>query len=152
MHQLRKTRRWHMVVVANDHHVPFHDESALALFKHFLRRERPEWLILNGDFQDFWEVSRFDLTPRGGKEFKEEIAIGKTILRSFRRILPKARITWVEGNHEFRLRRYLIQNARVLYGVPGLTVPELFDLKLASKFTDNFIRLGHFHVGQKALL
>src|SRR5216683_5682944 len=158
MPKRRKTRRWQMVVVANDFHIPFHDEMALALFERFLREEEPEWLILNGDVQDFWEVSRFDLTPRAGKEFREEIAIGKTILRSFRRDLPKARITWIEGNHEFRLRRYLIQNARVLYGVPGLSVPELFGLKdigieyvachpLASKFTDNFIRVGSLYVG-----
>ena len=58
-----------MVVVANDFQIPFHDEKALALFKLFLRRERSDWLILNGDFQDFWESSSFDLTPRTGKEF-----------------------------------------------------------------------------------
>ena len=45
-----KTRRWQMVVVANDFHVPFHDEGALALSRRFLRSERPDWLILNGDF------------------------------------------------------------------------------------------------------
>jgi predicted phosphodiesterase len=156
--QSPKNRRWQIVAVANDFHVPFQDEAALALFKRFLRRERPDWLILNGDFHDFWEISRFDLTPRMGKEFREEIAIGKQILRSFRDILPRARITWIEGNHEFRLRRYLIQNARALYGVPGLSVPELFGLKaldieyvachpLASRFTDNFIRVGALYVG-----
>lgn len=152
------TRRWQMVVVANDFHVPFHDEAALAAFRRFLRRERPHWLILNGDFMDFWEISRFDLTPRGGKDFRDEIQIGRKILRSFRRLLPRARITWIEGNHEFRLRRYLIQNARALYGLPGLSVPELFGLKAlrieyvachpaASKFTDNFIRVGSLYVG-----
>ena len=46
----RKTRRWQMVVVANDFHVPFYDEGALALSRRFLRSERPDWLILNGDF------------------------------------------------------------------------------------------------------
>src|SRR3989441_4697172 len=153
-----KTRRWQMVVVGNDFHVPFHDERALALFRRFLRRKKPDWLILNGDFCDFWEISRFDRVPRTGKEFREEIQIGKTILRSFRRILPHARITWIEGNHEFRLRRYMIQNARELYGLPGLSVTELFDLSRlrveyvachpsASRFTDNFIRVGSLYVG-----
>lgn len=147
-----------MVVVANDFHVPFHDEAALALFRRFLRRERPDWLILNGDFTDFWEISRFDLTPRGGKGLREEIRMGARILRSFRRLLPRARITWIEGNHEFRLRRFLIQNARELYGLPGLSVPELFGLErlrieyaachpAASKFTDNFVRVGPLYVG-----
>ena len=59
---------------------------------------------------------------------REEIADGRKILSAFRRDLPRARITWIEGNHEFRLRRYLIQNARVRYGVPGLSVPELIGL------------------------
>jgi UDP-2,3-diacylglucosamine pyrophosphatase LpxH len=149
---------WKLVVVANDFHIPFHDEAALALFRRFLREEKPKWLILNGDVHDFWEISRFDLTPRIGQDFRDEIALGKAILRDFRRLLPRTRITWIEGNHEFRLRRYLIQNARELYGVPGLSVPELFDLKrlkidyvachpAASRFIDNFIRVGNLYVG-----
>jgi hypothetical protein len=147
-----------MVVVANDFQVPFHDPKCLALLNLFLEREQPAWLILNGDFQDFWEISSFDLVPRGGKRFLREIEIGKGILTEFRRILPRARITWIEGNHEFRLRKYLMRNARELYGLKSLSVAELFSLpklrieyvpchKSASKFTDNFIRVGDLHVG-----
>jgi hypothetical protein len=155
-HHPSKTRQ--LVVIANDFQVPFHDERALGLFKRFLKRDKPRWLVLNGDFQDFWEISSFDLVPRAGKAFLEEIAIGRRILRSFRQLLPKARITWLEGNHEFRLRKYLLANAPELQGLPGLTVPDLFrlkDLKIdyvpchpgASKFTDNFIRVGNLYVG-----
>src|SRR3990172_13104828 len=115
MSKSRKKRHCKKVVIANDFHVPFQNEAALALFRRFLRRERPHWLILNGDFQDFWEISRFDRVPRTGKEFREEIQIGKAILVSFRRELPRARITWIEGNHEFRLRKFLLQNAHKLY-------------------------------------
>jgi len=157
VHRSRRTT-YQLAVIANDFHIPFHDERALLLFKLFLRRERPDWLILDGDFQDFWEISSYDQAPRTGKEFREEIEMGKRILRSFRRSLPHARITWIEGNHEFRLRKYLIQNARELYGLPGLSVPDIFDLRrlkieyvacheLASKFTDNFIRVGSLYVG-----
>jgi UDP-2,3-diacylglucosamine pyrophosphatase LpxH len=149
---------YQLAVIANDFQVPFHDEKALLLFKLFLRRERPDWLILNGDFQDFWEISRYDQTPRTGKEFREEIDLGKKILRSFRRSLPRARITWIEGNHEFRLRKYLIQNAKELYGLPRLSVQDIFDLdrlgieyvpchEMATKFSDNFIRVGGLYVG-----
>lgn len=147
-----------MVVVANDFHVPWHDEHAVALLQLFLRKEKPEWLILNGDFTDFWEISRFDLTPRTGKALIEEIRIGKEILKSLRSTLPRARITWIEGNHEFRLRKYLIKQAPELYGLRGLSVPELFGLDrlnieylpchpLASRFTDNFIKVGNLYVG-----
>jgi Calcineurin-like phosphoesterase len=150
--------RYQLAVIANDFQVPFHDERALLLFKLFLRRERPDWLILNGDFQDFWEISSYDLTPRSGKDFRREVEAGKAILRSFRRTLPQARITWIEGNHEFRLRKYLIQNAKELYGLPGVSVPDIFGLRalkidyvpcheLATRFTDNFIRVGGLYVG-----
>ena len=93
MTQRTKTSPYRLALIANDFQIPFHDEKALLLFKMFLRRERPDWLILNGDFQDFWEISSYDLTPRGGKDFKREIEIGRSILRSFRRSLSDARIT-----------------------------------------------------------
>ena len=147
-----------MAVIANDFQIPFHHKQALKLFMRFLKHEQPDWLILNGDFQDFWEISTFDQTPRGGEDLNEEIAAGKDILKSFRWTLPKARITWLEGNHEFRLRKYLMRNAKELYGFTSLTVPELFGLQnlkidyvrckpASSKFTDNFIRVGNLYVG-----
>src|SRR3989442_3735273 len=158
MARRQKPTPYQLAVIANDFQIPFHDEKALLLFKMFLRREGPDVLILNGDLQDFWEISSYDLTPRSGKEFEREIEIGRTILRNFRRSLPRARITWTEDNHEFRLRKYLIQNARELYDLPGVSVPNIFDLKrleieyvacheLATKFSDNFIRVGDLYVG-----
>ena len=65
-----KSPIYQVAVIANDFQIPFHDEKALLLFKMFLRRERPDWLILNGDFQDFWEISSYDSTARTGKEFR----------------------------------------------------------------------------------
>ena len=156
--QQKNKAKWIMVVVANDFQIPFHDHDALALLNLFLKKERPEWLILNGDFQDFWEISSFDLTPRTGKELVEEIRMGTKILKSFRHILGTGRITWIEGNHEFHLRKYLIHKAKELYGLPRLSVPELFGLKdldieyvpchpMASRFMDNFIQVGNLYVG-----
>jgi hypothetical protein len=134
-----KTSLYRLAVIANDFQIPFHDERALLLFKMFVRRERPDWLILNGDFQDFWEISRYDQTPRTGKDFKQEIEIGKRILRSFRRSLPHSRITWIEGNHEFRLRKYSIRNAREFYGLPGLPVKEIAE-RFIARHSEDFER------------
>ena len=72
-----KTCRYELAGIANDFQIPFHDENVLLLLKLLLRRERPDWLILNGDFQDFWEISSYDHTPRSGQEFKREIETGK---------------------------------------------------------------------------
>jgi len=149
---------WQLVIIANDFQVPFHDPKALILLELFLKRERPEWLILAGDFQDFWEISSFDTAPHSGKRLLQEIELGTNILKGFRRTLPQARITWLEGNHEFRLRRYLMKHARELYDLPALTVPELFGLKdlrieyvacdqRASKFTGTHVQVGNLYVG-----
>lgn len=50
-----------LVAIANDFQTPFHDIMVISLFRLFLRRERPDWLILNGDFQDFWEIPSYAL-------------------------------------------------------------------------------------------
>lgn len=153
-----KIRPYQFVVIANDFQIPFHDEKALFLLNVFLKRERPEWLVLAGDFQDFWEISSFDSAPHSGRQLLREIELGTQILKSFRRILPRSRITWLEGNHEFRLRRYLMKNARELSELPALTVPELFGLRKlgieyvpcdrrATKFTGTHIQVGNFYVG-----
>lgn len=34
----------------------------------------------------------------------------------------------IEGNHAFRLHNYLIQNAKGLYGLPGVSAPDFFGL------------------------
>ena len=65
-----KTSPYQLAVIANDFQIPFQGEEALLVFKMFLRRERPDWLILNGDSQDFWELSSYDSTARTGKEFR----------------------------------------------------------------------------------
>ncbi len=44
-----KTFPYQLAVIANDFQIPFQDEEALLVFKMFLRRERPDWLIMNGD-------------------------------------------------------------------------------------------------------
>ena len=39
-----------MAVVANDFHVPHHDNKALKLLEIFLADQKPEVFIINGDF------------------------------------------------------------------------------------------------------
>ncbi|MDA2921156.1 metallophosphoesterase, partial [Desulfobacterota bacterium AH_259_B03_O07] len=153
-----KQTQYEMAVVANDLHVPHHDEKALKLLERFLVDQQPDVFIINGDFLDMWEVSQFDRVPKFGKSLTQELKEGRKMLQRFRKILPKAKIIYIEGNHDFRLRKYLIRNAPELYGLPGLSIPDLLGLKElniiykpvkegANKFSDNWIRLGDLYVG-----
>ncbi len=94
---------------------------------------------------------------------KQEFDFGNAILKEWRRILPEARIVYIVGNHDFRLRKYLIDFAKEIYdfidfpvllGLPELNI-EFVDLpKNFGRFTDNFIEfngilIGHFDRASK---
>ena len=144
------------LVVAGDFHVPYHDPVLLDLFLEFLTDFQPDILVINGDFLDCFAISRFDKVPHHDS-LKNEIEIGKVILTRIRKAIPDAEIYMVEGNHEFRLRQYLIKNAQELYELS----PTLADyLKLeefgvewvgtkatASKWIDTYKRFGQLYVG-----
>lgn len=120
--------KYEKVLVAGDWHIPFHDEKVNELFFKFAKHERPDWVILDGDLLDFWEISKYDRVPRYGKTFEEEIDIAKAFLKRLRKLLPNARITLIEGNHEFRLKSFIVKHAPQLYGV--MPIEKLLDLKL----------------------
>jgi len=153
-----KHKKYEMIVVANDFHVPFHDPKAEKLLEKFLADQKPDLFIINGDFLDMWDISSFDRTPKFGSPLLEELKMGRKILERFRKLLPKTKITYIEGNHEFRMKKLLIRKAPELYGLPGFSVPEMLGLKDldityiavtkgASSFTDNWIRLGDLYIG-----
>ena len=158
MKTTRTKTKYEMAVVANDFHVPFHDPKATKLLEKFLADQKPDLFVINGDFLDMWEISQFDRNPKFGRPLLGEIEEGKKILKRFRKILPKAKIIYVEGNHEYRLRKYLIRKAPELYGLPGLSISDLLDLKNlgitykavkegANKFSDNWIKMGYLYIG-----
>lgn len=149
---------YEMIVVANDFHIPFHDKKAIELLKLFLKKEQPQKLVLNGDIMDCFEISRFDKVPINGKKLKDEIVITRQLLSEFKKICPKTEITYIFGNHEFRLRQYIIKNAKELYGLDGLNIADQLHLKelgikyiepkeYSNKFTDTFIKIGDLYIG-----
>lgn len=155
---LFKNKDWEMGVSFSDVHVPFHDRNAVALLCKFLRDHKPNYLVINGDFMDCWDISRFDRTPRKGPLLKDEFKMAHDLLAEFRKIVPKARIVYVAGNHELRLRKYVIQNAKELHGIEGLSIQEQLHLKdlnieyvdfpeQVTSFDHNFVKIGELFIG-----
>lgn len=144
------------LVAASDFHIPFYDPILLDLFYHFLADFKPDILVINGDFLDCASISKFDKVPHRHR-FKNDLEIGKKILRKFRDILPNAEIYYIEGNHSFRLRQYIIRNAPELYEIyPTLKdLLELDQLRIewigtkesASRWIDTYKRFGQLYIG-----
>ena len=89
----RKTARQKIAVIG-DLHVPFHDKAALAAF--VTREKDSDLCIVNGDFQDFYSVSRF--TKYEHINFEDEAAEVQIVMETLSQTFPKVLI--VEGNHD----------------------------------------------------
>jgi len=138
-------------IVINDLHIPFQDKKVLSLVEDCIEDFKPKHLFLNGDIADFWEISKFSKDPREGSTFREELRLVESELSILRDLAKE--VTYVEGNHELRLRNYLERNAKELIGLKGLTIEEQLDLSglkinyIRTKGKEAFVRYGDFLIG-----
>ena len=142
----------------SDLHFPFVHDGALEKSLSLIEREEPDCIIIGGDLIDAWEISKFDRVPNFSKLLKEEITLAWSFLSDLRKKHPLADIFYTEGNHDFRIKSYVIRNAPALYDADFL--PQQLQLNqlrikwIASKegsarWTDTYvdvdgIKLGHF--------
>ena len=95
-------------VVIGDNQIPFHDPLATDLFFKFLGDYKPDVIILNGDVIDFYKLSHYTRSPLHKFSLMDEIHQTQQFLLQLRQLCPNAEITWIEGNHEFRLKSSLL--------------------------------------------
>lgn len=113
-----------------DTHIPFHSEShynlMLEIAKDVDKSIGISEVNILGDFLDFYW---FSLHPKGPAStqikhnLQDEIYEGIQKLKELRALFPKAKINFIEGNHEYRMVRYLITKCPELYDL--YTLPEL---------------------------
>lgn len=77
-------------------------------------------VTLLGDYADMYNVSSHAKDPRLFQLLTDEIEDVLNGLDELDQAFPRARKTYIEGNHEFRLERYLIDKAPALFGVTDL--------------------------------
>ena len=157
--------KYEVAVVLGDVHIPFEDKRALDLVLNYCESRQPDSIILMGDVLDCYEISDFLKDPERGLRFPEEVKEGRRRLEELRKRCPKARITYIQGNHEHRLTKYVIRNAGGLRGLDGLSIPGQLRLEEngitwiaqdSDKFIDTYISLlggrlliGHFDMVRK---
>jgi len=104
------------IAVVSDLHAPYHDALAWATCLHAIEALRPDVVVVIGDFPDCYSVSRHMKDPGRVQGFRDEI---EAVRRELRRIetLRVPRRIYIEGNHEFRLARYIAAQAPEFYGL-----------------------------------
>ena len=114
--------------VCNDIHLPYHDKFAVqACFAEFKKR-KVDGIYLNGDIMDLEDVSRFEKMP-DGRYLRDEIEVGRSFVKSLRKLFPNIPIYWKDGNHEKRLESYIASKAPELVKLFGMDIPTQLELE-----------------------
>lgn len=103
------------VGILSDIHVPYHNIPSISAAIQYLKKEKVDALLLNGDTIDFFRLSRFTKDPRK-RDFKSELDTFKALFEVFEKQL-KCKIFFKIGNHEERYENFLFEKAKELVGV-----------------------------------
>lgn len=116
----------HVRVFAGDLHGYYQDVDAVKAFMSDMKLLQPREICLLGDMLDCGGFLAQHLTlgfvAEGEYTFEQDVAAANDFLTRLQKVYPKARITYLEGNHEHRLEKWCItqtlrnsKDARMLY-------------------------------------
>lgn len=103
---------------------PFHDESAMDVALQIVKEVQPDVIVNLGDLVDLPEFSRHPQEPGFARTTQHSINRAHSWLASQRANSPGAEIVVLEGNHDRRLEKAIVQNAQSAFGLQRANVPE----------------------------
>lgn len=120
-------------LVVPDVHVPFHCRKITRLVTKLIKEINPDGIVQLGDGLDAFQISTYSKDPSRRNLLSEDIDDWKSILNEWARHLrPGAVIHLLEGNHEYRLSKYIANQAKDLHGlVPDW--PTLLGIELRNR-------------------
>lgn len=115
--------------VISDVHVPSHDKRKVKQMMDRVRHRKPAVIHALGDIMDCYAISKHRRDPDRRVEFHEEVEQAREFFEELREAAGDAKIIYTEGNHEERLRKYIVDGAIELHKLSAVTIPGLLDLK-----------------------
>jgi hypothetical protein len=131
-----------------DAHIPFHNISAFNTMFDYTAKYDFDFILIDGDLSDMFEVSSFNHEP-DLISMPEERDATKKFLKELKRIYPKAKIYLKFGNHERRFEQYLMVKAKELFDFPEFrwdVLLGLYDLQIEYIPEDRYIDLSGLNI------
>lgn len=120
-------------IIVPDTHAPYHNKASWALVTKVVQDWKPQVVVDLGDHFDCYAVSQHRKDPSRRADIQEEVQEALDALSIFDGCEQKY---FIEGNHEWRLRRYLMDFC-----------PEIYNMFLARTKGDLFgLRESGWHV------
>jgi len=116
-------------LVIPDCHIPYEDKRAYDLMLEVAVDIDPDEIVILGDYADFYAVNGHGKdADLAGMLLQDEIYEVILRLRQLCKMFPRAKKVYIEGNHEYRLERYIAKRCADLYGL--VTLEAILELKL----------------------
>lgn len=103
------------VGILSDVHLPFHNIDSLTAALTYLKKEKVDALLLNGDTLDCHHLSNYVKDPKK-RDFKGELDALKAFMEAIDKVLG-CKTFFKIGNHEARYEHFLMQKAGELKGI-----------------------------------
>lgn len=132
-------------LIVSDIQFPYHDALMMSKVVKVAREIQPDAIVQIGDGIDFPQTSKWS---KGKLEeyaptLQDHIDGFKGLLSELREAAPDARITWLEGNHDLRVRDYVAAYAPPLRTLRALEFDNLFDLpELGVEYVKGPLHIG----------
>lgn len=114
-------------LIINDIHLPYQSNEAITACFNYAKKNKPDFIFINGDLLDFHSVSYFQKDPRK-KRFSEELDMAKTFFEILAKTF-KCKIYFKFGNHEERYDSFLFQKAHELKGVEEFELENIINAR-----------------------
>ena len=118
----------HKILFLCDVHIPYHNKKNFEIAVDYGVERDVDVVLLDGDFLDFYGLSRWEKDPRQ-RDFLDERVIMIAGLEYIRSRFPNARIIFKEGNHEERYENYMMTKAVEIFGIDDFEFEKVFRLK-----------------------
>lgn len=115
--------------IGSDFHSKYLDPFARRVWLEVAKLVQPDGVRFNGDGPDFPQLSRHRQLPgHFALTVQDEIEIWRDFMADTRKVLPKADLKWILGNHDVRLITALAEAFPIFASVKNVRFHELFDL------------------------
>jgi hypothetical protein len=144
---LKSTTQPRLVVICGDQQAPFHDQDLNTLFCEWLATNEPDQGVILGDFIDLPDLSRHPSDPENHANAQECLQSGYDLARAYVQSSVNTQWEYMPGNHDERIRQYLVAKAPRAYDLarvntptdPGNSVYSLSHLMRLDELDINFV-------------
>lgn len=120
-------------ILAGDFHIPNHRMAPINAMMEYAKKNKIKQLFINGDVMDNTPFSRWLHEPPTPTDIKRWFDMVKAFLIEMKKHFPI--IYWLEGNHDFWYKRWLMSHAPLLFGDDYYHLEQRLDLnKIGVKF------------------